>query len=400
MLQFPGVSEPAITRVLQPISSHADFTAPASGYGYLFIVPTYSVGSAWKDSIVSWQRMTQRRPKRLVCVMDDEREHDAICAAAGNAVPVMRASDEWEMAPESYQIITGDAATLLSGALNRGYGLQASQWPIRFGLLNIDALWCGRKLPAQAELASMRRRRGAGSHGTAGTIISVDALFDTNGDCSDVEDIVGEPPPKAVRPMNKQHGRDELWVPLADHLSGTVNTMRSMCSGLRCSLEPDLITAARYHDWAKAHPRFKDAFLADLEPRGRAMRGKTAWARRRPRVKTDAGFFHDLVGGCAMIGCGMHRLPSYLVLSHHGRFRTSIPDVSDELPATDLGGGALMGGVRINVTSDTHRKMFLRLYRDHGPFVLAYLEALLRVADIRTSRSEAGEGGQRSGSAP
>ena len=355
---------------------------------------SYSVGNSWKDSIVSWQRMTQHRPKRLVCVIGDEREHDAICAAAGKRAPVMRASDEWELAPEAYQIVTGDAATLLSGALNRGYGQPASKWPIRFGLLNIDALWCGRRIPAQEALVDMRRRRRAGHHGTAWPDIPIDVLFDTeNGDCSDVEDIVGESPPRAAPPNIKRYGKDKLWVSLADHLSGAVNTMQDMCAGLRCSLAPDLIIAARYHDWAKAHPRFRDAFLADLDPEERAMRGKTAWARRRPRIKTDGGFFHDLVGGCAMIGCGMHRLPSYLVLSHHGRFRTSIPDVSDEIPAADLGGGVLMGGVRVNVTSGTHRKMFLRLYRDHGPFILAYLEALLRIADIRTSRSEAAEGG-------
>ena len=88
-----------------------------------------------------------------------------------------------------------------------------------------------------------------------------------------------------------------------------------------------------------------------------------------------------------------------MVLSHHGRFCTCILDVSDELPAADLGGGVLMGGVHINMTSDTHRKMFLRLYRDHGSFILAYLEALLRVADIRTCRSEAAEGGLQLGAA-
>ena len=88
-----------------------------------------------------------------------------------------------------------------------------------------------------------------------------------------------------------------------------------------------------------------------------------------------------------------------MVLSHHGRFRTCMPDVSDDLPAADLGGGVLMGGVSINMTSDTHRKMFLWLYRDHGLFILAYLEALLRAAGIRTGRSEAAEGGLQLGAA-
>ena len=346
----------------------------------------------WTDDVSVWIRMGDRRPRRLVCVIDDENEHETIREAAGRGVPVSRASDEWEIFPEAFQIVTGDAATLVSGALNRGYGVRPDKWPIRFGLLNNDVAWRGVSTKAMLELSCLRRNLGARRVDerhvfTDKNRIRIDALFDTDGGHhSDVENIVGKPPCKLPPTKDRAVDGPPLWVPLADHLSQTVNVMGSICRGIRCGFDLDLSTAARYHDWAKAHRTFKDAFFADLDPVERAMRETTAWAKRRPRIQTDKPFFHDLIGGCAMMSSCMPPIPIYLVLSHHGRFRTRIPDVSDSIPATDLGGGILADGVDVNVKSCAHRKMFLWLYETYGPFLLSYLEALLRVADMRASR--------------
>ena len=358
---------------------------------------------SWKADILSWQHTSPQRPKRLICVTDDEKEHDVIQEAAGEMAPVSRASDEWEIAPEVCQIITGDATTLLSGALNRGYGQPPDMWPIRFGLLNNDVTWCGQDDPIRTVLADLRKKFGAygatdGCKLHSGRDVSIDCLFDTDGGSqADVEEIIGEfPRAVQIRKKREETGKT-LWVPLADHLSAIVRTVGTVCDGARHGFGPVLMTAGRYHDWAKAHKAFKDAFLADLDPDERMKRSSMAWAKRRPRIRMRSGFFHDLVGGCAMIASGMQHLPSYLVLSHHGRFRTRIPDVSDTIPATDLGDGFHTADIHFDIDSKTHRSIFLGLYRDHGPFILSYLEALLRVADMRTSRIETGEGGFRNG---
>ena len=353
---------------------------------------------AWADDIAAWVRMENRRPRRLVCVTDDEKEHEIIREAAGHGVPVRRASDEWEICPEVCQIVTGDAATLVSGALNRGYGVRPAKWPIRFGLLNNDVMWRGIPTKAMSELSGLRRKLGARRVdercGFADKCsIRIDALFDIDGGLhSDIEDVVGEPPCKLPPIKERAVSGSPLWVPLADHLSNTVDIMGTICRGAQCGFNLDLLTAARYHDWAKAHQAFKDAFFADLNPAERAMRDSTAWAKRRPRIQTDKTFFHDLIGGCAMMASWMPPIPIYLVLSHHGRFRTRIPNVSDAIPAADLGGGILADGMDVNVKSGAHRKMFLWLYETYGPFLLSYLEALLRVADMRAGRLDTGEG--------
>ena len=346
----------------------------------------------WADDVSAWMRMGNQRPRRLVCVIDDEKEHETIREAAGRGMPVRRASDEWEIFPEVCQIVTGDAATLGVWRLNRGYGVRPDKWPIRFGLLNNDVAWRGVSTKAMSELSGLRRNRMACrvdechafadknriridnfSTLTAGTTrMSRASWASRHAKCRPAKDRAVDGPP--------------LWVPLADHLSRTVDVMGSICSGIRCGFDLDLSTAARYHDWAKAHQTFKDAFFADLDPVERAMRDTTAWAKRRPRIQTDKTFFHDLIGGCAMMSSYMPPIPIYLVLSHHGRFRTRIPDVSDAIPAADLGGGILADGVDVNVKSGAHRKMFLWLYETYGPFLLSYLEALLRVADMRASR--------------
>ena len=115
----------------------------------------------WADDITAWVRMGDWRPRRLVCVTDDEKEHETIREAARRSVPVSRATDEWEIFPEVFQIVTGDAATLVSGALNRGYGVLPAKWPIRFGLLNNDVAWRGVTTKAVSEISCLRRKLGA-----------------------------------------------------------------------------------------------------------------------------------------------------------------------------------------------------------------------------------------------
>lgn len=61
-------------------------------------------------------------------------------------VPVFRLmggeeSEEWEGHPEREAVLVGTQDMLLSRALNRGYAMKPTDWPIAFGLVNVDALW-------------------------------------------------------------------------------------------------------------------------------------------------------------------------------------------------------------------------------------------------------------------
>jgi CRISPR-associated endonuclease/helicase Cas3 len=48
---------------------------------------------------------------------------------------------DWDIHPERPAILIGTQDMLLSRALNRGYGMSRTRWPIHFGLLNNDCLW-------------------------------------------------------------------------------------------------------------------------------------------------------------------------------------------------------------------------------------------------------------------
>jgi CRISPR-associated endonuclease/helicase Cas3 len=49
--------------------------------------------------------------------------------------------DEWREHPERDVILVGTQDMLMSRALNRGYAAWPQDWPVDFGLLNIDSLW-------------------------------------------------------------------------------------------------------------------------------------------------------------------------------------------------------------------------------------------------------------------
>ncbi|MEM3207915.1 MAG: CRISPR-associated helicase Cas3' [Halobacteria archaeon] len=49
--------------------------------------------------------------------------------------------DDWDRYPERNMILIGTQDMLLSRALNRGYAMSRSRWPMDFGLLNNDCLW-------------------------------------------------------------------------------------------------------------------------------------------------------------------------------------------------------------------------------------------------------------------
>jgi len=72
--------------------------------------------------------------------------------------------EDWDIYPERDEIIIGTQDMLLSRALNRGYAITRSRWPMQFGLLNTDCLWVfdeiqlmGSGLATTAQLEAFRR---------------------------------------------------------------------------------------------------------------------------------------------------------------------------------------------------------------------------------------------------
>jgi len=190
-----------------------------------------------------------------------------------------------------------------------------------------------------------------------------------------------------------------------------------------------LLEAARWHDVGKAHPAFQLALL-DV-PERPVEAGSELWAKSsggaplRYRMEVDGilesrrHFRHELVSMLAWLehgasGSEVADLITYLILSHHGRVRmgiralpTETPPPDDRLFARGVHEGDRLPAVELNglEVPETELRLDLiqlglgpmgpswterarRLLDRHGPFRLARLEALLRIADWEASARE------------
>jgi CRISPR-associated endonuclease/helicase Cas3 len=210
------------------------------------------------------------------------------------------------------------------------------------------------------------------------------------------------------------------WVSLTQHSEET----RHQADALLNRLLPDLpdpvrkavVTAAYLHDVGKAHKTWQDALcaLAPAERRPEIDAGRP-WAKsdsaQRLEFAGGAQFRHELASLLFLDG-PLHALLSgveeadlvrYLVLAHHGKLRVQVrdPDGGEKdmllglregetvavAPVLGQPGGDLtvdlsqfaLGGAR------SWTRTALELRDRFGPFVLAYLEAVVRIADWRAS---------------
>jgi CRISPR-associated endonuclease/helicase Cas3 len=227
-------------------------------------------------------------------------------------------------------------------------------------------------------------------------------------------DLIGADPDSAGQ-------RD--WVSLRQHSEDTRDQAEALLRVLAPRL-PDqerqaIITAAYLHDVGKAHKIWQDALCA-LAPAGERdeVDGGRPWAKSgqegRLRFDGDVAFRHELAslllidepdGPLRGLVTGASRpgLIRYLVLAHHGKLRVQVRDPEQENADVLLGlahgtpwslppllgqpGGTLtvdldqfsLGGER------SWTRTALALRDSYGPFVLAYLETVVRVADWRAS---------------
>jgi CRISPR-associated endonuclease/helicase Cas3 len=207
--------------------------------------------------------------------------------------------------------------------------------------------------------------------------------------------------PKLTLVEHTQHVCDELAAVLKDitHLPG--------------EWPAHLRTASRWHDVGKAH----FAFQAGVRAANPALPKDGIWAKSgtNGRLRHSRKYFrHELASALAALKHGKAFEIAYLIATHHGKVRLSIrtlpkesplPDRpatlfalgvwdGDDLPDVELGNNEKCPATKLDLSpmklggpaSWTGRA--LDLMQKIGPFKLAYLEALLRAADLRASAKE------------
>ncbi|MGH9631864.1 MAG: type I-G CRISPR-associated helicase/endonuclease Cas3g [Bryobacteraceae bacterium] len=289
------------------------------------------------------------------------------------------------------------------------------QWPVVPELEAISAALTGEDIDQDELMTALEAYRAAASQPEW----LAAALEEVTGDARRF-DVAGYPPdtgPGVVyieRGFEEDDGHDSTSAGKPILLEEHVNGVRSRAAEFAKALLPDFVecfdAAARLHDSGKSDVRFQallrggDLFAAQFAPKDLAKgvvkpRGRAERVRQRERSELPAGFRHELLSLLiAEASNGVNALPQrdlvlHLIASHHGYCRPFAPVVDDAAPREiSCEGVGLSAGQRRERAA--HRldsgvaDRFWALIRKHGWWGLAYLEAVLRLADWAQSASE------------
>ncbi|WP_031429482.1 CRISPR-associated helicase/endonuclease Cas3 [Methylomicrobium album] len=215
---------------------------------------------------------------------------------------------------------------------------------------------------------------------------------------------------------------------LEDHLCHVAAAVKQLFAVLQLPQDKAeaIVTAAFWHDAGKAHPIFQETLKSiwnEDDPQQLRLWAKSAATARHKRRY----FRHELASMLAWMVHGekspMHNLIAYLIAAHHGKVRMSLRAMPDEpeapsgkryargiyegdvLPPVRIGGKMLpQTALRLDVMelgigemgpSWTHRTQ--KLLQEHGPFLLAWYETLVRIADWHASEQEQNGGNEHNG---
>ncbi len=287
-----------------------------------------------------------------------------------------------------------------------------STW-IRF----TDSPWPGLVLMLDAKDGGYTKEAGFDPESKISVESFVQAVSD---EAANVETSDSDPNSKAGRFIN-----------LADHLMHVVDEAESLCSDMNMPLHIKKILSevALWHDVGKAHDAFQERMSTDdpeLHPRPDCLLAKSRYYdqdRGRPY------FRHELASALAYLAHAQWSreadLTAYLIAAHHGKVRMNLralpkeillqtrkegdvrTDIGlfargvregDEIPSVKINGESLWPGGHLDlsvmelgehpVTGASWTERTNSLLSKHGPFRLAWLEAILRVADWRASEKE------------
>ena len=219
-------------------------------------------------------------------------------------------------------------------------------------------------------------------------------------------------------------------IHLVDHLRHVAHEASLLCEALGLDNETrELVTrAARWHDLGKAHEVFQDTMRRGLD--GRSVPEGVLLAKTvGQNVRHGRAYFrHELASALAFLA---HEdwsreadLGGYLIAAHHGKVRMNLRALpresapkdtgrvgarfargvweDDELPPLELGEAERWAGGNLTlsimelgwdeVTKESWTERTRELLARFGPFRLAWLETMLRIADWRASGKEVSGG--------
>lgn len=211
--------------------------------------------------------------------------------------------------------------------------------------------------------------------------------------------------------------RQQHSVSLPDHLGHVAAQATALCQAINENNHAEaVIRAGRWHDLGKAHEVFQSSMYRCKHQPSLPYLAKSDC--RGPMRHARPYFRHELASMLAWLaqhdGEPQADLIAYLVVAHHGKVRMSLRAMPTETPAPDgrrFARGVWEGDPLPALEFDGEHsdaltfKLFLmelgegeqgpswterslRLLDEHGPFRLAWLETLVRLADWRASASE------------